>query len=306
MSYKGRWQEPTDRTARDEYRELRRELKSSRTAKARRLEIETRLDEISLGGGTKEPSIEIREPKPTTSDLLALANRVEAAREMAEVFMPEAISYRECVRRRAECATAHEKAVAILSELPEHPLCKLAAELAAYIWSEDKSNPRPSVDVLAAERVKHWLSDAPYNRHDLRGSRATVDAAVADALRVVAERDSEDPKWFTKRAERLLDSPPTGKGQNSTVDAAAPPKAEPERHPLASANTELDTRAALILKTDSWLSRLAEHSPEMRARIVAGLSDEILRIGFVSGDFATKLYNNLRPRCVSAYPERKF
>src|SRR6266404_9388532 len=55
MSNKGRWTEPTDRTARDEYRALRPELKLSRTARARRTEIEKRLDEIA-GGEPRRPN----------------------------------------------------------------------------------------------------------------------------------------------------------------------------------------------------------------------------------------------------------
>src|SRR6267378_2281866 len=78
MSYKGRWTEPTERTARDEYRELRRELKNPRT-KSRRLEIEARLDEMTpnpeyqgtLSSGTPAPPKDWKE---------ALIERVEAAR----------------------------------------------------------------------------------------------------------------------------------------------------------------------------------------------------------------------------------
>ena len=73
----------------------------------------------------------------------------------------------------------------------------------------------------------------------------------------------------------------------------------------ARGNADLAARAALVLRTDGWLSRLAQHSDDMRARIIAALSDEILRVGHVSGDFAAKLYNDFRPRAVSGFPERK-
>jgi hypothetical protein len=56
----------------------------------------------------------------------------------------------------------------------------------------------------------------------------------------------------------------------------------------------------LALQTDSWLSRLAEHSPDMRTKILAALSDELLRTGFVNGGFAAKLYNDLRPRALTS------
>ena len=48
MSYRGRWVEPSSsRELRDEYRKLRKELRSARTGKSRREEIESRLDAIA-------------------------------------------------------------------------------------------------------------------------------------------------------------------------------------------------------------------------------------------------------------------
>jgi hypothetical protein len=44
----------------------------------------------------------------------------------------------------------------------------------------------------------------------------------------------------------------------------------------------------------------------MRTRIIAALSDELLKAGNVSGDAAARIYNTLRPRAVSRFPERKF
>ena len=69
---------------------------------------------------------------------------------------------------------------------------------------------------------------------------------------------------------------------------------------------DLAARAALIMATDGWLTKLSMHSPEMRERIIASLSDELLRVGCVSGDFCARTYNALRPRAVSQYPERRF
>jgi hypothetical protein len=84
--------------------------------------------------------------------------------------------------------------------------------------------------------------------------------------------------------------------------------AEPEAvlNPVERAGVDLAARTALVLQTDSWLSRLAEHSPDMRGRITAALSDELLKVGCVSGDFCTRLYNNSRPRALSQFPERRF
>jgi hypothetical protein len=173
MSYKHRWQEPSDRVARDEYRALRRELKLSRTSKARRTEIENRLDEISPIVGTKEPSLEKRELKPTTRDLLALCDRVEAARETAPVSSSVEADINAWLTRQlgitnhtraiqeAASATPAEKAEAILSELPEHPLNKLARELEQYLWNEDMSLPKPDFERQVQMRVRHWLSAMP-------------------------------------------------------------------------------------------------------------------------------------------------
>jgi hypothetical protein len=88
----------------------------------------------------------------------------------------------------------------------------------------------------------------------------------------------------------------------------APMNVEPEAvlNPVERAGVDLAARTALVLQTDSWLSRLAEHSPDMRGRITAALSDELLKVGCVSGDFCTRLYNNSRPRALSQFPERRF
>jgi hypothetical protein len=110
-----------------------------------------------------------RESKPCTADNLALVERVEAARKTAAVlaapFVHDAVSNRERVIRKATNATSQEKAEVILAELPAHPLNKLARELAEYLWSEDRSNPKPSIGTLTAQYARHWLSRAPYNLH---------------------------------------------------------------------------------------------------------------------------------------------
>jgi hypothetical protein len=222
---------------------------------------------------------------------------------------------REQAIRKAESATPAEKAAALLLELSEHPLRKLAQELEQYIWNEDRSNPKPSVNTLTERRVRHWLSRAPYNLHDIRGSKETVANAVADVYRLVAERDAAEPSWFVRRAERLLDAPPAPPVIPSqpiqTEDPVqlnrAPMNVQPEpvMNPFERAVADLAARAALVLQTDSWLLRLSQHSPDMRTKIIGSLSDELLRAGFVSGDFCATLYNSSRPKNISAFPERK-
>src|SRR5258708_22025851 len=126
--------------------------------------------------------------------------------------------------------------------------------------------------------VRHWLSDEPWNRWDLRGSRVTVDAAVGGALKLVAEKDAADPQWFAGRAEAAYDAPQIARTEKPTVTevpsrAVIEPKPEP--HSLSLANADLAARAALLLRTDGWLSRLAEHSEEMRSRIIDALGEEV-------------------------------
>jgi hypothetical protein len=225
-----------------------------------------------------------------------------------------AIEDRAKAIRKAANATPAEKAEVILSELPNHPLNKLAAEVVQWLLNEDRSNPKPPATTLAANYVRHWLSDEPWNRWDARGSRVTVDAAVGDALRLVAERDVAEPNWFVRRAEKILDAPPAIAKPIVSSQATHPQKPvetlpvsdqpEPVLNPVGSA--DMAARSALVLQTDSWLSRLAEHSPDMHTRILASLSDELLRVGFVSGDFCARLYNDSRPRALSQFRPRQF
>jgi len=141
-----------------------------------------------------------------------------------------------------------------------------------------------------------------------------------DIFAEVDRRDSEDTEWF----RRVLETPPQSKPvevkpERPTVvpaeakravpvekrGAAVSPEREPEPDPIVLASAELSARALLVLRTDSWLSRLAEHSPDMHTKIIASLSEELLRVGFVSGDFAARLYNDSRPRALSQFPPRQ-
>jgi hypothetical protein len=81
---------------------------------------------------------------------------------------------------------------------------------------------------------------------------------------------------------------------------------EPALDPIVQASANLAARTALVMQSDSGLSRLAEHSPEKKTQIIASISQELLRAGFAAGDFLARTYNALRPRAVSAFPERKF
>jgi hypothetical protein len=343
MPYKHRWTEPRDRGTRAEYRALRRELKNSRTLKARRLEIETRLDAIAT---TKPESIlsELPPPKPTTKDLLALCDRVDVAKRKGslpesipsagtpaglEAFLAKMVGDgREGAIRRAKAAPDSERAFALLAELPDHRLSVLARELAAYLWQQDLSRPRPDAEQIARGIARNWLNRAPHNRADIRGDVETVANAVADVYRLLAERDAAEPDWYLRRAGKLFDA--------SGLDTAKPPAAEPDTSPVSvnppvypgqeyfHAHNEnirdtekrwspetysgisLDAQVNLILQIDPPLARLAAHSPEFDSGIRASLTRQLQAHGFADGTFLRNLYNAMRPRALSAFPPRTF
>jgi hypothetical protein len=311
---------PKTKQDRARFAQINTRLNRTKLTEAERAELEAERDRLApvRGDGSLSKN---RKPKPGTADNLALVERVEAARKTAVVFappfVPDAVSSRERAIRKATNATLQEKAEVILAELPAHALNKLARELAEYLWSEDRSNPKPSIGTLTAQYARHWLSRAPYNLHDIRGSKETVANAVADVYRLVAERDAAELGWFVRRAERLFDAPPTPPVIPSqpiqTEDPVqlnhAPMNVQPEpeavQDPIARAAANLNARAALVLKTDGWLLRLSQHSSEMHTKIIAALSEELYQTGSVSADFAAKLFNSLRPRALSEFPERR-
>jgi hypothetical protein len=327
-SYKNRWIEPPGRAEREEYRQLRRELKNSRTLKARRLEIEARLDEIAAAEPESILS-ELPPPKPTTKDLLALCARVDDAKRKGslpeksilplegvrvdvDAFVLKMTGHdREGATRRAQNATEAERAGALLTELPEHPLNKLAAELALYIWQEDKSSRKPDAKQIALWTVQGWLEKRLYNRHDIRGSVATVANAVTDVYRLLAERDAEDPIWFVRRAEKLFDdagldpAKPPAAVPVPAVDLAALSVPEPV-HPART--TDLLAQVDLILQVvdAQWLGRLVQQSPALDSQIRGAITLQLQEHGHCDGMWLANLYNTLRPKALSAFPPRTF
>src|SRR5438132_7734394 len=197
--------------------ELRGIIASSRSSKADKEAAEHELDTVAprlTKRAAKEPSRfgspnGIKVSRPDTKDLLNLCDRVEARRaeplSQESVFASLAVMAAEDrvkALRKAESATPQQKAEAIIAELPDHPLQKLARESAHYVWEADLSRPKPDLEQMIRWRVRHWLSDAPYNRVDVRSSRVSVDSAVADIYRLVAERDTAEPGWFVRLTEK--------------------------------------------------------------------------------------------------------
>ena len=309
--------------------ELRTIIASSRSSKVDKAAAELELDTVAprlTKRAVKEPSRfgspnEIRVSKPGTKDLLNLCGRVEARRagpfsEESMLASLAVIAAEDRVKalRKAENATPLEKAQALISEMPDHPLQKLARESAHYVWEADLSRPKPDLEQMIRWRVLHWLSDAPYNRVDVHSSRETVDTAVADVYGLVAERDATDPGWFVLLVEKRWDAAALPRVKQSepasepeqTFSASQQKEAEPEPGPIAKA----DGRAQLvemILKTDSFLRSLSAVNFELNEKIRSALTAELGRVGHIASPFAAALYNSLRREYkLFSLPERRF
>jgi hypothetical protein len=150
---------------------------------------------VSTSEETRVPS----NPVAAFKQAVYVPDRAAAERAIATLAEHDKARFIE----KARNASPAEKALVLLKELPSHPLVKLATESAAYCVAEDKSNPKPSLEVETGYRLKHWLSGnrRNYNGADIRGSFVTVEAAVKDALRLVAEKDAEQPGWFVRLTE---------------------------------------------------------------------------------------------------------
>jgi hypothetical protein len=150
---------------------------------------------VSTSEETRVPS----NPVAAFKQAVYVPDRVAAERAIATLAEQDKARFIE----KARNASPVEKALVLLKELPSHPLVKLATECAAYCVAEDKSNPKPSLEVETWYRLKHWLSGnrRHYNGADIRGSKVTVETAVKDALRLVAEKDAEQPGWFVRLTE---------------------------------------------------------------------------------------------------------
>ena len=130
----------------------------------------------------------------------------------------------------------------------------------------------------------------------------------------VCRRFEEDPDWFEQavfQSPKPLTSLPK---PEAPTPAPPPPVKESEshetstkQHPVADAAIDLRQRAELILASDGWLTRLGEHNDgAMKAKILAALVQQLFAVGFADGIFCARLYNTLRPRGLSQFPERKF
>jgi hypothetical protein len=194
-------------------------------------------------------------------------------------------------------------------------------------WEEMERAGRAAITTC---QLKIWRKEPVFTERPTWGNAAWeyfmgLPATEKVRLRQTFEKQKRAPEQWHKTfeqlniAERMKEVMPEryfAESQQPTPEAqdAAPvkvektkePETEPALDPIVQASANLAARAALVMKSDSGLSRLAEHSPETRTRIEACLIDELLRNGSASGEFLARTYNALRPKGLFAFPERTF
>jgi hypothetical protein len=292
---KGRRIKPSTVEGRRRKTELGEIISSPRTSKAEREAAIRELDILAPVEGSGTPT-KNEDSKPLTKDLLALCGRVEARRENGDAPIPDTSKLRK--RSAVELDRAKSQLEPLLSRgVVTNEVRTLAAEFMDFSYGLFGKNFSDLSSAKQAARTQFqidiWLRKNP-EPTELMMKELGLSSEVGSKAESKAK---PEPGPAATRPEPA----PSVTSQSAPVHKDSP---EPEARlgPIEKAAA----RAALVLQTDSWLSRLAEHTPEMRARIVAGLSDELLKVGCVSGDFAAKLYNDLRPRAVGKYPPRNF
>jgi len=305
--------------------ELRKLIRDSRTSRADRERYRLELDEVSPPLNPADlvaPKILSGSParnedsKPLTRDLLALCDRVEARRAGEESILlpsPPALSAADIqtVREMDLKEASAEWYRLVQSQWPEKGFERIAQRTWLLRWRMDTL--KGTVSESFADYVKPI---------QLR-FEADMEFSARFAVASPEQRDTMLDKrlaWMHTTPAPSIPriAPPSGppsKGPAPVHDwptfalrsaPEVPVEPEPPMTPIQAAGMDLAARAALIMATDGWLTKLSMHSPEIRTRIIAALRDELLKVGCVTGDFCAKLYNNSRPRALSQYPERKF
>jgi hypothetical protein len=319
---------PSTREGRRRAAELQHIIRRARSSKAEREEARKELDVIAPveGSGFVWNPIGAMGPKPDTVALLSLCDRVDAKRGgsscpaggpagleefLARMLSPEQkAADRERVIRRAEDASDVERAAALLEELPDHPLNKMAREIGDFLVREN-SHAGDSAVQIAAWTIRDWLERQPYNRADLHGSAETVSDAVDDAYRLLDEREANDPAWYIRRMEQCFDNPePAVKPEPQLAKAPEPvqrveAETEPDFTPVQRAQMDLEQMVNLILGVvdAQWLGRLAQSSPVLDGQIRGAIAEHLTTYGGCDGVFLAQLFNTLRPHS-SAFPQR--
>jgi len=322
MSYKGRWTEPTDREARTEYRALRKELKR-RTSLARRTEIEARLDSLCKKSILSEATPAQTET-PRTPQYLAPLPAGEGDRAKVARTLDQA--------KAALDAQLRGKVLHIDDHVSN--IAEAHARFGYETWTgrdDWEKLPRAGRVAITACQLKIWRKELIFDERPtwadaswefFMGQSATEKLRLRTVFKAQKVAPEQWRKVFDELEieEKMNEVMPeryftASEAVPSRVENAAPSQLpepilndEPTipRDPIAAASANLAARATLVMKTDSFLTRLAEHSPEMRQDILVALSAELLQTGSVSAAFCVKTYNALRPKSVAAYPERSF
>jgi len=307
-----RWLEPSTAQGRQEYRSLRKELRDA-GSKKRRQELIAKLDSL-YGRGDSEPGTPIPLPpaKPGNKDLQDLVDRVKSRpsemllsatdiQTVSDMELPAASSEWYAVIQSQWPETGFERImqrgwllnwrIATLKGTVSEPFAdywkrcqeRFDAE-SAFNERYKAANPTEQAALLAE---KFGLRNEPFKAVPEAAKTTKPDAEPFEASGPATVRARPEPN-------------------KATVVSAEATEPESVLDPVVRASMDLAARAALVLQTDSWLSRLAEHSPDMRTKILASLSQELLRAGFVNGDFCARLYNDSRPRALSQFPPRQF
>ena len=278
-SYKNRWARPTGEIARKEFDPLRRELRGGPRTQARRLEIETRLDEIASNG----TPVEIKVSKPTREDLDALCERAEAARENGTPLSSSPEKESTPPSRSPVPGTYEHDAAVVWASIPAEPEVRLAAAEryfierrkredarlladpvrrrlnAALYVAESTDNPlrthaRKFADSLsydennmgpwgsAAERRAHASTNWLWEvlRWDRPFPHPTADRKWwADIFAEVDRRDSADPQWFA----RVLETPKPHAPPAVEAKPAAKPKPANPAPPAPSSTSPIKEEA---------------------------------------------------------------
>jgi hypothetical protein len=301
--------------------DLRRIIASSRSSKAEKEAAARELDTVAPPrpkGAFGSPA-KNEDSKPLTRDLLALCDRVEARRAGDESILlpspPALLSATDIqtVREMDLKEASAEWYRLVQSQWPEKGFERIAQRTWLLRWRMDTL--KGTVTESFADYVKpiqlRFEADMEFSARFAVASPEQRDTMLDERLAWMRTKESETPAPSMPRIVPPSGPPakvPAPVQEKPTFALRSTPEVpvRPEPSPIQAAGIDLAARAALVLQTDSWLTRLAEHSPDMRVRLVQSLSDELLRAGCVSGDFCARTYNALRPRAVSQYPERRF
>jgi hypothetical protein len=290
---------PKSKAGRRRVAEINTELNRGKPSPDRRTALEAERDRLS-------PIVEAPLPKKESSSLSVRTEQELAARKapaQKETWefpkTPEALEKYIADMARREEESLHADPVRRRRAAAHHIALTTDNPLRAY--ADKHSSSGVIWEALIWDRgVQHPSAKAEW---------------VADIYAEVDRRYAEDPDWFRRvYADGTAFKTDTATAETPVVPELKPepqppqqrPDVAPALDPLVAASADLARRSELILNSDAWLTRLADHSPAMRQQIMASISNELLRAGVVSSDWCARTYNFCRPKSLAAFPERRF